>query len=97
MNKKCKVFELLREVPKDKVTTYKEIASKLGLNPREVGRILSKNEDLEKVKCYKVVRNNGEVGGYKLGIKEKIKRLKKEGIKIKNNKIVDFKEKLYHF
>lgn len=97
MNKKHKVFELLRKIHKGKVTTYKEIALKLNLNPREVGRILSKNEDLEKIKCYKVVKSNGKVGGYKLGIKEKIRRLEKEGIKIKKEKIVDFKEIIYHF
>ncbi len=82
-----KVFELLKKIPKGKVVSYKEISEKLKLNPREVGRILSKNEDLEKYKCFKVVRSDGGVGGYKKGVKEKIRRLKKEGIEVKNGKV----------
>jgi len=92
-----KVFKLLRKIPEGKITTYKEIGLTLNLNPRKVGRILSENEDLENIKCYKVVKSDGKVGGYKLGIKEKIKRLEKEGIKVENGKIVDFWKKLFKF
>ena len=92
-----KVFKLLRKIPEGKITTYKEIGLTLNLNPRKVGRILSENEDLENIKCYKVVKSDGKVGGYKLGIKEKIKRLEKEGIKVENGRIVDFWKKLFKF
>ena len=92
-----KVFKLLRKIPEGKITTYKEIGLKLNLNPRKVGRILSENEDLENIKCYKVVKSDGKVGGYKLGIKEKIKRLEKEGIKVENGKIVDFERRVLRF
>ena len=34
---------------------------------------------------------------YALGISKKIQLLKKEGIKIKNNKVVDFESKLFRF
>jgi len=92
-----KVFKLLRKIPEGKITTYKEIGLKLNLNPRIVGRILSENEDLENIKCYKVVKSDGKVGGYKLGIKEKIKRLEKEGIKVENGRIVDFEKRVFRF
>ena len=92
-----KVFKLLRKIPEGKITTYKEIGLTLNLNPRKVGRILSENEDLENIKCYKVVKSDGKVGGYKLGIKEKIKRLEKEGIKVENGKIVDFGRRVFRF
>jgi len=92
-----KVFKLLKKIPEGKITTYKEIGLKLNLNPRKVGRILSENEDLENIKCYKVVKSDGKVGGYKLGIKEKIKRLEKEGIKVENGKIVDFGRRVFRF
>ncbi len=91
------VFRLVQKIPKGKITTYKEIGSKLGLNPREVGRILSKNEDLRRIKCYKVVGTNREIGGYRLGETEKIRKLRREGIKIKKGKIVNFKEKVIKF
>ncbi|RLJ01715.1 MAG: cysteine methyltransferase [Candidatus Aenigmatarchaeota archaeon] len=92
-----KVFKLLRKIPEGKITTYKEIGLKLNLNPRIVGRILSENEDLENIKCYKVVKSDGKVGGYKLGIKEKIKRLEKDGIKVENGRIVDFEKRVLRF
>jgi len=92
-----KIFKLLRKIPEGKITTYKEIGLKLNLNPRKVGRILSENEDLENIKCYKVVKSDGKVGGYKLGVKEKIKRLEKEGIKVENGKIVDFERRVLRF
>ncbi len=92
-----KVFKLLRKIPEGKITTYKEIGLTLNLNPRKVGWILSENEDLENIKCYKVVKSDGKVGGYKLGIKEKIKRLEKEGIKVENGKIVDFERRVLRF
>ncbi|MCD6274472.1 MAG: MGMT family protein [Candidatus Aenigmarchaeota archaeon] len=92
-----KIFKLLRKIPEGKITTYKELGLKLNLNPRKVGRILSENEDLENIKCYKVVKSDGKVGGYKLGVKEKIKRLEKEGIKVENGKIVDFERRVLRF
>ncbi len=91
------VFRLVQKIPKGKITTYKEIGSKPGLNPREVGRILSKNEDLRRIKCYKVVGTNREIGGYKLGKTEKIRKLRRQGIKIKKGKIVNFEARVYRF
>jgi len=32
--------------------------------------------------CHRVVKSNGEVGGYRWGSKKKIALLKKEGVKI---------------
>jgi|FLOH01.1.fsa_nt_gi methylated-DNA-[protein]-cysteine S-methyltransferase len=49
------------------------------------------------VPCHRVVCSDETIGGFALGIENKIKILKKEGIKVKNNKIVDFEDKLYSF
>ena len=57
------------------------------MHPRAIAKILNKNSNLNKYPCYKVIHSNGKVGGYKLGQDEKIKRLKGEGIEIKNGKI----------
>jgi len=48
--------------------------------------------------CYKVIYHNGEIGGYsgRGGIKEKIKKLKRDGIIISGNKI-DLKRFLFKF
>ena len=49
------------------------------------------------IPCHRVVASNGSLGGYSRGIKKKIALLKKEGIEIKHNKIVDFKKRLFRF
>lgn len=37
--------------------------------------------------CHRVINSNGNVGGFASGTKNKIAMLKKEGIKIEDNKI----------
>jgi len=95
MNKIREMQKLLLKIPKGKVTSYKEIAKKLGIHPRAAGRLVGKNPDGDKYPCYKVVYSDGRLGGYGGKIKEKIKRLKKDGIVIKNGKIG--KEFFFHF
>jgi|SRR3989344_1499090 len=91
------VYELCKKIPKGKVSTYYEIARKLNTKAyRAVGNALNKNKDLINIPCFKIVNKNGELGGYALGLKEKIKRLEKERIEIENNKI-DLKKYLHKF
>ncbi|MCX8147263.1 MAG: MGMT family protein [Candidatus Woesearchaeota archaeon] len=90
-----KIWQLARKIPKGKVTTYKIIAKKLGTRAyRAVGNALNKNRS-KKVPCHRVVRSDGYVGGFAGGTKEKIRLLKKEGIKIKGKKIINFEDFLY--
>ncbi|NAZ12093.1 MAG: methylated-DNA--[protein]-cysteine S-methyltransferase [Desulfurococcales archaeon] len=80
---------LLTYIPEGRVTTYKEIAEILGLNPRYVGLLLSINDEPIIYPCHRVVRNNGDLGGY-MGKKNnclKEKLLMFEGLKIVNSKI----------
>jgi methylated-DNA-[protein]-cysteine S-methyltransferase len=96
-NERC--YDILVRVPKGRVTTYREIAKQLHSKAyRAVGNAMNKNPYAPKVPCHRVVKNNGEVGGFASGTKKKISMLKKEGIKIdKNGKIVNFENKLYKF
>ncbi|OGI12101.1 hypothetical protein A3K64_02065 [Candidatus Micrarchaeota archaeon RBG_16_36_9] len=89
---------LLAKIPRGKVTTYKVMAKKLKVHPRFAGRLLGKNPDGVKYPCYKVIRSDGSLGGYtsKNGVKDKIKKLKKDEISIVNNKI-DLKKFSYSF
>lgn len=90
-----KVYKITKKIPKGKITTYKLIANKLNTKAyRAVGTILKNNNNPE-IPCHRVVKSNKKPGNYNKGKKEKIRLLKKEGIKIKNNKILDFKEKLF--
>lgn len=75
-----KVYDIVRKIPKGKVMTYKEVAEALG-NPssaRAVGNTLNKNR-FKDVPCHRVIRSNGEIGGYYWGTKKKTTILKKEG------------------
>ncbi|MCD6575907.1 MAG: MGMT family protein [Nanoarchaeota archaeon] len=88
------VYSIVRKVPKGKVTTYKLIAEKLGIHPRAVAAALRKNFN-KNVPCHRVVYSNGGVGGYNRGVRNKIKLLRSEGIKIRNGKIIDFERILF--
>ncbi len=86
--------KLVAQIPEGFVTTYGDIAVALGdiIASRAVGEMLSENNDPIKVPCHRVVRNDGSVGGFThpLGVSEKIRRLRSEGIKINNGKVQDF-------
>ena len=75
-----RVYLVTQSIPKGKVLTYKEVATKLG-KPRAyraVGNALNKNKN-SKVPCHRVIRSDGKVGGYKDGALAKSKLLRKEG------------------
>jgi len=93
-----KIWNLTKKIPKGKVTTYKILAEKLGTKAyMAVGNAMNKNPYAPKVPCHRVVNSDGNVGNYsgKGGKKGKIRMLEKEGIKVKNNKIVDFEKVLF--
>lgn len=93
-----KCYKLLKKVPKGRVTTYKELAKGLKTKAyRAVGIAMNKNPYAPNVPCHRVVNSNGKVGGFASGTKKKIEMLKREGIPIKNGKIVGFEKYLYEF
>jgi len=92
------VYDTLKKIPKGKVSTYKDIA-KIIQNPkavRAVGTVLAKNPHLISIPCHRVVKSTGEIGMYASGTAKKIQLLKKEGVKIINNK-VDLKKYKHNF
>ncbi|MFH1316052.1 MAG: MGMT family protein [Candidatus Woesearchaeota archaeon] len=93
-----KVYLLLNKIPKGKVTTYKIIAKELNSRAyMAVGNACKRNPDAPKVPCHRVIKSDGRLGGYAKGSKKKFQLLKKEGIKIKGGKIIDFKKKLCRY
>lgn len=93
-----KVYELLKKIPKGKVTTYGEIAKKLDSKAfRGVGRIVGLNPNAPKVPCHRVVRSDGGISGYAFGVDKKIELLKSEGVEILDGKVKDFNKKLFTF
>jgi len=88
INFQQKVFEAVKRIPRGKILTYGQVAQKLGNKnlARAVGNALNKNHD-KNIPCHRVVRSNGQVGGFNRGTAAKIKLLKSEGVKIKNGKM----------
>lgn len=74
------VYKIVGKIPKGQVLTYKQVAEKTSspLAYRAVGNILNKNNN-KNIPCHRVVKSNGEVGGYNKGTKLKKEILKKEG------------------
>ena len=98
MTLSTRVYTKLLQVPEGKVTTYADLAKAVGLEngQRVIGTIMKKNPFPGIVPCHRVVKSDGKIGGFVYGEKVKSHMLVKEGIKIKNGKIVDFaKEKFY--
>jgi methylated-DNA-protein-cysteine methyltransferase-like protein len=93
------VFDLVRQIPKGRVTSYGAIAACLGtkLSARMVGWAMNAAGNVRpKVPAHRVVNRLGILSG-KHHFKPPSKMeelLKKEGIKVKNDQIVDF-EKLF--
>ncbi len=75
-----KVYEVVKKIPKGKTLTYKEVAKKAGSEKafRAVGNILNKNFDPQ-IPCHRVIKSNGELGGYNRGSASKRKILLEEG------------------
>ena len=93
-----KVYELLNKIPKGKITTYKEIANKLGIKGyRAIGQIVGANPNAPQVPCHRVVRSDGTLGGYAFGIEKKIEILSSEGVMVDEDRVVDFEKKFYRF
>ncbi len=96
-------YELLKTVPKGSVTTYKALAEALGTKAyRAIGQFMRNNPYAPQVPCHRVVASDGTIGGFKgktggREIQEKIALLTHEGVRIKNNRVVDFGRICYTF
>jgi len=68
LNFSDKVRAVVREIPKGKTLSYKQVAQKAGnaKAARAVGVIMSKNFD-PKIPCHRVIRSDGTLGDYNRG------------------------------
>ncbi len=76
------VLNELLKIPYGEVTTYKEIAKRIGNEKaiRAVGNTIGKNNILIIIPCHRVIGNNGKMTGFVAGIdiKEALLKLEKE-------------------
>ena len=79
-----KVYEVVSDIPKGKVLTYKDVAVLAG-SPgasRAVGMSMKHNPDMKTIPCHRVVASDGAMRGYsaKDGVSSKSKMLNEEGV-----------------
>ena len=91
------VFDVVRLIPKGRVTNYGAIAKYLGTarSSRMVGWAMNAaHSQKKKVPAHRVVNRNGELTGKHHFATPFLMQelLEKEGIKIKKDKIIDFKK-----
>jgi methylated-DNA-[protein]-cysteine S-methyltransferase len=83
-----RVWNACRLVPKGRVTTYKQIAKKLGTRGyRAVGGALNRNPYAPIVPCHRVVGSDGSLTGFAGGISSKRQLLVDEGVQIRKGKV----------
>ena len=91
------VYEVARQIPKGRVTSYGAIAACLGtkLSARMVGWAMNGAHTVRpKIPAHRVVNRNGMLSGKQhFGPGNAMANLlKKEGIKVKDDTVVDFKK-----
>jgi len=81
-NFQIKVWKEIEKIPKGKTKSYKEIAIAIGRpkSSRAVANACGKNPYPIEIPCHRVIKSNGEIGGYsgKGGVKVKKILLSKE-------------------
>ena len=94
------VYEVVRQIPKGRVTSYGAIAIYLGtkLSARMVGWAMNAAGSAKpKVPAQRVVNRNGMLSGkHHFGTPTLMEELlKKDGVAVKNDTVVDFKKRFW--
>ena len=93
-----RVYEIVRQIPEGKVTSYGAIAKAIGAarSARMVGWAMNASHNLEDVPAHRVVNRIGILSGkhHFEGTNLMQQLLENEGIQVVDNQIIDF-EKLF--
>jgi len=89
-----KVYEVCKQIPEGRVTSYGAIAKYLGAakSARMVGWAMNSSKNMEDVPAHRVVNRNGMLTGKShFGGSDAMQQLlQNEGIEVKELKIIDF-------
>ena len=95
-----KIFEIVRQIPEGKVSTYGLIAQKIceKFSARVVGYALNNVHLAEDIPAHRVVNRNGLLTGKHHFNPSSLMQtlLENEGTDVKDDKILNFKEKLWN-
>ena len=88
-----RVYEAVVRIPRGRVTTYKDIAARVGCgSPRAVGQALKRNPFAPRVPCHRVIASNLTLGGFQgktdgAAIRRKLRLLEGEGVRFINGRL----------
>jgi len=95
-----KVYEVTKQIPRGRVSTYGAIADYLALgSARMVGWALNKcHSAQDAIPAHRVVNRKGELSGRAMFSSPTMMEelLENEGVKVSNDKVIDFKELFWH-
>jgi AraC family transcriptional regulator of adaptative response/methylated-DNA-[protein]-cysteine methyltransferase len=76
-----KVWQALREIPAGSTLSYTDLAKRLGVPKaiRAVARACAANAIAVAIPCHRVLRNDGDLSGYRWGVQRKGTLLQREG------------------
>jgi len=77
-----RVWKELQRIPAGKTVCYSEVANRIGFpnSARAVAQACSANTLAVAIPCHRVVRNNGDISGYRWGVDRKRALLAREKI-----------------
>ncbi len=91
-----RVYEIARQIPEGRVTSYGAIAKALGTarSARMVGWAMNASHNMEDIPAHRVVNRNGVLSGkhHFEGTNLMQQLLENEGIEVVDNQIVDFEK-----
>ena len=77
-----RVYAVIRRIPKGQTRSYAWVAQQLGDSAlaRAVGNALNRNPNAPQVPCHRVIKSDGSLGGFALGVRRKRQLLLAEGV-----------------
>jgi O-6-methylguanine DNA methyltransferase len=95
------VYEVVKLIPKGKVSSYGNIARAVGVPgaARAIGSIMRTNPNPPTIPCHRVVYSDGRLGGFggRSHMPKKVRLLRSEGIRVVNGRIADFSRVFHAF
>ena len=94
------VFDVVRLIPKGRVTSYGAIANYLGtkMSARMVGWAMNAAHSEKGIAAHRVVNSKGLLTGrhHFVPASSMQKKLEKEGVKVKNHQVQDFEKRFWN-
>ena len=92
-----RIYAIVKKIPKGRVSSYGAIGDYVSTSPRVVGYAMNAAHTRKDVPAHRVVNRNGMLTGkhHFSTPYEMEEKLKKEGVKVKNDTVIDFEIKFW--